>query len=57
MADTNYVPRLRKHYDDAVRGKMLEQFGYKNPMEVPKIEKINRLLITKSKNVKSMLYL
>jgi len=40
MADTNYVPRLRKHYDDAVRGKMQEQFGYKNPMQIPKIDKI-----------------
>ncbi|MEL7429693.1 MAG: 50S ribosomal protein L5, partial [Pseudomonadota bacterium] len=40
MADTNYQPRLRQHYYNAVRGKMTEKFGYKNPMEVPKIEKI-----------------
>ncbi len=36
----DYVPRLRKHYDDVVRAKMIEQFGYKNPMQVPKITKI-----------------
>ena len=35
-----YVPRLRKHYDDIVRAKMVEEFGYKNPMQVPQIDKI-----------------
>ena len=35
-----YTPRLRKHYEDVVRPKLIEEFGYKNPMEVPKIEKI-----------------
>jgi large subunit ribosomal protein L5 len=36
----DYVPRLRKHYDDVVRKKLIEQFGYKNPMQVPKLDKI-----------------
>jgi large subunit ribosomal protein L5 len=36
----DYVPRLRKHYDEVVRSKMIEEFGYKNPLEVPVIEKI-----------------
>ncbi len=35
-----YVPRLRQHYVDVVRPKLIEQFGYKNVMEVPKITKI-----------------
>ncbi|MFG1297641.1 MULTISPECIES: 50S ribosomal protein L5 [Xanthobacter] len=35
-----YTPRLRTHYDDVVRAKLIEQFSYKNPMEVPVIEKI-----------------
>ena len=40
-ADKNaYVPRLRKHYDEVVRQQLIEQFGYKNPMQVPQIEKI-----------------
>ena len=34
------VARLRKHYDEFVRQKMIEQFGYKNPMQVPVITKI-----------------
>ena len=36
----NYVPRLRKYYDDVVKPEMIKQFGYKNVMEVPKITKI-----------------
>jgi large subunit ribosomal protein L5 len=35
-----YTPRLRKHYEEVVRPKLIEEFGYKNPMEVPKIDKI-----------------
>ena len=33
-------PRLKKIYNDVVRPKLIEEFGYKNPMEVPRIEKI-----------------
>ena len=42
MAETinGYTPRLRKHYEDVVRPKLIEEFGYKNPMEVPTITKI-----------------
>ncbi|TCT00928.1 50S ribosomal protein L5 [Aquabacter spiritensis] len=40
MAEANYTPRLRAHYDEVVRQKMIEQFGYANPMQVPVIEKI-----------------
>ncbi|HEV2572514.1 50S ribosomal protein L5 [Methylocella sp. CPCC 101449] len=35
-----YTPRMRKHYDEVVRQQMIEQFGYKNALEVPTIEKI-----------------
>ena len=35
-----YLPRLRKHYDEVVRPQLTEEFGYKNPFEVPSIEKI-----------------
>ena len=35
-----YVARLRKHYDEVVRPQLIEEFGYKNPLEVPTIEKI-----------------
>ena len=35
-----YTPRLKKHYEEVVRPKLLEEFGYKNPMQVPTIDKI-----------------
>jgi large subunit ribosomal protein L5 len=37
---TAYVPRLRVHYDTVVKPKLMEEFGYKNPMQLPKLEKI-----------------
>ncbi len=39
MAD-KYVPRLRKKYDQEVRPALMKRFGYKNIMQVPKLEKI-----------------
>ncbi|MFV0281846.1 MAG: 50S ribosomal protein L5 [Rhodoblastus sp.] len=39
-APEGYSPRMRKMYDDVVRAKLVEQFGYKNALEVPRIEKI-----------------
>ena len=35
-----YVPRLKTRYDEVIAKAMTERFGYKNAMEVPKIEKI-----------------
>ncbi|MGJ0510502.1 MAG: 50S ribosomal protein L5 [Methylocystis sp.] len=35
-----YTPRMRKHYEEVVRSQLIEQFGYKNALEVPTIEKI-----------------
>ncbi|MDF2637169.1 MAG: ribosomal protein [Novosphingobium lindaniclasticum] len=35
-----YTPRLRSKYDAEIAKAMTEKFGYKNVMEVPKIEKI-----------------
>jgi large subunit ribosomal protein L5 len=32
--------RLRKQFDEAIRAKLIEQFGYKNAMQVPRIDKI-----------------
>ena len=39
MAD-KYVPRMRTRYDAEIVKAMTEKFGYKNSLEVPKIEKI-----------------
>ncbi len=38
--DTNYMPRLQRRYLETGRAGLQEQFGYKNPMQVPKLEKI-----------------
>ena len=40
MSDVKEQPRLRQHYDNVVRKQLSEEFGYTNPMEVPKLEKI-----------------
>ena len=34
------APRMKKHYEDVVREEMTKQFGYKNALEVPHIQKI-----------------
>ncbi|MCS6922069.1 MAG: 50S ribosomal protein L5 [Elioraea sp.] len=33
-------PRLQQHYETVVRELLVKEFGYKNPFEVPKLEKI-----------------
>ena len=40
MAEEKYVPRLKELYYSTVRDQMQQQFGYKNVMMIPKIEKI-----------------
>jgi large subunit ribosomal protein L5 len=37
---TRYVPRMQQRYLSEVRAKLQSEFGYKNPMQVPKLEKI-----------------
>ena len=38
--DPNYVPRFKKRYVDVVRPELMKKFGYKNPLQAPRIEKI-----------------
>jgi large subunit ribosomal protein L5 len=40
MAETQYTPRLKEHYQSAVRQTLIDEFKYANPMSVPKLEKI-----------------
>jgi large subunit ribosomal protein L5 len=40
MAETSYIPRLRTQYDDSIKAALTEQFGYKNVMQTPKLDKI-----------------
>ena len=37
----SYVPRLRAKYQTEVAPKLQQEFGYKSPMQVPRIVKIN----------------
>src|SRR5690242_219232 len=39
-ASPDEMPRLQKRYLEEVRTKLQQEFGYTNPMQVPKLEKI-----------------
>ena len=36
----DYTPRLKKKYDEQIRTKLKEEFGYTNDMQIPKIDKV-----------------
>ena len=40
MSPTNEKPRLRTHYEVTVRPKLTEVFGFENPHQIPRLEKI-----------------
>ena len=40
MAEAAYTPRLKAHYDSVIRQQLVTQFGYKNALEIPQIEKV-----------------
>jgi large subunit ribosomal protein L5 len=40
MAEPNYVPRLKQQYNEALKGELTKEFGYANPMQVPRLEKV-----------------
>ena len=39
-APKDYVARLKKLYRDEIVPKLTEEFGYKNPLEVPRLDKV-----------------
>ena len=39
-ADKAYTPRLRADYDNRIAKAMTEKFGYKNAMQIPRLDKI-----------------
>ena len=55
----NYTPRLKAAYAKTIRGARKEEFGYKNDMQIPKLEKIvlnigcGRAAVKDSKKAKS----
>jgi len=40
MSEGKYIPRLKTKYLDEIRPKLVEKFSYKNPMEVPRLDKV-----------------
>ena len=41
MADTaTYIPRLRTQYEQEIRESLTKEFGYANPMQLPKLDKV-----------------
>ena len=40
MAETAYIPRLRTQYDETIKPNLIKEFGYKNVMQAPKLDKI-----------------
>jgi large subunit ribosomal protein L5 len=40
MADKAYTPRLKSHYETAVRAAMKEKFNYANDMMIPRLDKV-----------------
>ncbi len=37
---TDYSPRLKTLYNETIRGALTEEFGYKNAMQLPRLDKI-----------------
>ena len=35
-----YKPRMKTHYEQVVRAALMTKFGYGNPMQVPRVEKV-----------------
>jgi large subunit ribosomal protein L5 len=40
MAEANYVPRLKRTYEEVIRPSLVSEFGYKNRLQVPVIDKV-----------------
>ena len=59
LDNATYTPRLKTLYKDSIRASLKEEFGYKNEMQLPKLEKIvlnigcGRAAVKDSKKAKS----
>ena len=40
LDDAKYTPRLKSVYQDQIRAALREEFGYKNDMQIPRLDKI-----------------
>ncbi|MDO6727766.1 MAG: 50S ribosomal protein L5 [Cognatishimia sp.] len=59
LDNADYTPRLKALYKDSIRAALKEEFGYKNDMQIPALEKIvlnigcGRAAVKDSKKAKS----
>jgi large subunit ribosomal protein L5 len=40
MAEQAYIPRLKQHYKEVLSKRLAKDFGYSNPMQVPRLDKV-----------------
>jgi large subunit ribosomal protein L5 len=40
MPEQTYIPRLKLHYRDVIKGDLTKEFGYENVMQVPRLDKV-----------------
>lgn len=40
MTEAAYLPRLKRQYDEKIRDALAKEFSYKNPMQIPRLDKI-----------------
>ncbi|HUW72484.1 MAG TPA: 50S ribosomal protein L5 [Methyloceanibacter sp.] len=40
MPEQAYIPRLKLQYNDVIKGELTKEFGYKNVMQVPRLDKV-----------------
>ncbi|WP_298430513.1 50S ribosomal protein L5 [uncultured Jannaschia sp.] len=40
LDEANYTPRLKADFKDRIKAAMKEEFGYKNDMQIPRLDKI-----------------
>jgi len=40
MAEQAYIPRLKRQYQDVIKGELTKEFGYQNVMQVPRLDKV-----------------
>ena len=40
QAESGYVPRFKKRYNDSIKAELMKKFGYTNVLQVPKLNKV-----------------
>lgn len=40
MAEAEYMPRVKQHYNDVLREELRKEFSYENEMQIPRLDKI-----------------